>query len=127
MRVKAMLSWLGRTNAMEVGLRHWWMQRLTAAGLIPLTIWFTLSILRSRSARFGDVISWLHDPFVAAGLLVYFATLLYHSALGMQSIIEDYVGNYALKRFSMRFVGLSHLLAGLAAAAGLIKIVVVGA
>lgn len=112
---------------MDVGLRHWWLQRLTAIGLVPLTIWFIFSLVYRRSVGFDTVTDWLHEPLVAAGVFVYSVTLLYHSALGMQSIIEDYVGDEALKRVGMRFVRLTHLLAGLAAAAGLVKIVLVGA
>lgn len=127
MRLKVMLGWWWHINSMDAGLRHWWLQRLTAVGLIPLTIWFTFSIVCSRPISYAAVVTWLHHPYVAAGLFVYIATLLYHSALGMQSIIEDYVGGDAVKRIAMRLVGLSHLLAGVAAASGLIKIVIVGA
>lgn len=112
---------------MDQGLRHWSLQRLTAIGLVPLTIWFVFSLAGRRSLGFDVVTTWLHEPLVAAGLLVYCITLLYHSTLGLQSIIEDYVGDGPLKRIGMRFVVLAHLLAGLAAAAGLIRIVMVSA
>ena len=35
---------LGRGSAKE-GVHHWWVQRLTAIALVPLTIWFVVSLL----------------------------------------------------------------------------------
>ena len=32
-------------GAAKSGTNHWWMQRLTAIGLIPLSIWFIIEIL----------------------------------------------------------------------------------
>ncbi|MES1263814.1 MAG: succinate dehydrogenase, hydrophobic membrane anchor protein, partial [Peristeroidobacter soli] len=37
---------LGRGSAGE-GVGHWWIQRVTAMALIPLTIWFVFSLLGS--------------------------------------------------------------------------------
>ena len=40
---------LGRGSAGE-GVGHWWMQRVTAVALLPLTAWFVISLLRSVAA-----------------------------------------------------------------------------
>ena len=34
---------LGRGSARQ-GVSHWWVQRLTAIALIPLTLWFALRV-----------------------------------------------------------------------------------
>ena len=36
------------------GVGHWWMQRVTALALIPLTLWFAASLIaRARSEQHG--------------------------------------------------------------------------
>ena len=39
---------LGRVlglGAAKDGVQHWWMQRLTSVALVPLSIWFVVSLL----------------------------------------------------------------------------------
>jgi succinate dehydrogenase / fumarate reductase, membrane anchor subunit len=80
----------GKGSAGE-GVHHWWMQRVTAVALVPLTVWFVISLLGLPLQSYDAMRGWLGQPWVAvlATLLVF--TLAFHSKLGMQVIIEDYV------------------------------------
>jgi succinate dehydrogenase / fumarate reductase membrane anchor subunit len=73
------------------GTRHWWLQRFTSVVLVPLVLWFVISMLSVSRADYETFQHWLSNP-VRAGLTV---TLLlaafYHASLGMQTIYEDYV------------------------------------
>jgi succinate dehydrogenase / fumarate reductase, membrane anchor subunit len=73
------------------GVGHWWMQRLSAVALVPLSLWFVYSVVRFQLADYPTLLTWLHAPYVAIVLAMYFAALFYHSALGIQVVIEDYV------------------------------------
>lgn len=73
------------------GVGHWTMQRLSALALIPLSFWFVYSVVRFQLADYPVLVSWLHAPYVAVVLAMYFAVLFYHSSLGIQVVIEDYV------------------------------------
>ena len=73
---------------------HWWMQRLTAAALVPLAVWFVFSVAMLGSASYEAVVSWLKAPPVTAFLAVFIAVTFYHTKLGIQVIIEDYVGGW---------------------------------
>ena|SRR3990172_3812537 len=73
------------------GVRHWWVQRLTAVALVPLGIWFAVSALRLAHLPLDAVRAWLMtgaNLFLMALLVV---TLFWHMQLGLQMVIEDYV------------------------------------
>ena len=73
------------------GTRHWWMQRISAIALIPLTVWLTGSLVAIGAADHAQTVHWIRSPTVSIALLLTIAALFYHAQLGMQVIIEDYV------------------------------------
>ena len=63
---------LGRVRglgAAKDGTHHWWVQRLTSIALVPLTLWFVISVVRLVGADHGAVAGWIASP-VPAVLLV---------------------------------------------------------
>jgi succinate dehydrogenase / fumarate reductase membrane anchor subunit len=87
---------LGRGAAGE-GVGHWWAQRVTAIALLPLTLWFAWSLLGLQLQSYDEVRGWLGQPWVAVGTILLVATLAWHSRLGVQVVIEDYVHGKAAK------------------------------
>lgn len=81
---------LGRGSAGE-GVGHWWVQRVTAVALLPLTVWFAWSILGLQLQSYDEVRGWLGQPWVAVLAILLVITLAWHSKLGVQVVIEDYV------------------------------------
>jgi succinate dehydrogenase / fumarate reductase membrane anchor subunit len=81
---------LGRGAAGE-GVGHWWIQRVTAVALVPLTLWFAWSLLGLQLQSYDAVRGWLGLPWVAVLTILLVITLAWHSKLGMQVVIEDYV------------------------------------
>lgn len=81
---------LGRGSAGE-GVGHWWVQRVTAVALLPLTAWFAWSLLGLRLQSYDEVRGWLGQPWVAVPSILLVVTLAWHSKLGIQVVIEDYV------------------------------------
>jgi len=89
------------------GTGHFFAQRLTALALIPLTIWFCLSIAALPEATYATVVAWLQSPFnsVMLGLSIFAG--FYHLQLGLQVILEDYVSNKDIRLFSIIAVKLA--------------------
>lgn len=94
--------WLG--SAKE-GVSDWWRERVTAVALIPLTLWLVGSIIAHSSSDYAVFVTWLKAPSVTLMMILLLAALFYHTALGLQVVIEDYVHS-ALKipaLLTMRF------------------------
>ena len=91
---------LGRVRGLgsaKEGVQHWWSQRVTALALVPLVLWFIVSLLSLRHAEYAVVVGWVGHPFNSALLILLIISLFYHAILGLQVVIEDYVHTEALK------------------------------
>ncbi len=122
MSLRTPLSQARGLGSAKDGVNHWWMQRLTAIALIPLSLWFVFSIARYHLVNYPTMILWLHNPYVAIALVLYFTALFYHSALGVQVVIEDYVANEPLKIGSIVLMKLAHFVFGAASIFAVLKI-----
>jgi succinate dehydrogenase / fumarate reductase, membrane anchor subunit len=87
---------LGRGAAGE-GVGHWWVQRVTSVALVPLTIWFAWSLLGLELQSYDAVRGWLGQPWVAVLTILLAITLAWHSKLGVQVVLEDYVHSKGAK------------------------------
>jgi succinate dehydrogenase / fumarate reductase, membrane anchor subunit len=83
------------------GVGHWWLQRLTALALIPLSLWFVYSLVRFPLTDYETMVAWVKAPLVAVALVLFFAAAFLHAALGVQVVIEDYVGGEGKKLLSI--------------------------
>ena len=95
-----MRSPLGRAiglGSAKEGVDHWWLQRLTAIALVPLTLWFVAAVIGLAGADLETLIDWVSEPVSAVLLILLLIATFYHSALGLQVVIEDYVGNEAAR------------------------------
>jgi len=73
------------------GLGHWWKQRLTSIALVPLVIWFVVSMIGLAGQDRAHVLDWLHSPLHSLVFSLFLIVSLYHANLGLQKIYEDYV------------------------------------
>jgi succinate dehydrogenase / fumarate reductase membrane anchor subunit len=102
---------LGLGSAKD-GTAHWWAQRVTAVALIPLTLWFMISLLALPALDYATVRAWLsvHFSGFLAALLV--AVLTHHSYLGTSVVVEDYVHSAGTKLVSLLLLRFVHVLVG---------------
>lgn len=85
---------LGRARGLgsaKEGVSHWWMQRVSAIALVPLTIWFVISCITLVGADYTAFQAWLSNFGNSLLVILTVAVLFYHATLGMQVVIEDYV------------------------------------
>lgn len=73
------------------GVEHWWRQRVTAIALAPLTVWFAASLMAHAGNDYATFIAWLRTPIATILIPLLLIGLFYHTALGLQVVIEDYV------------------------------------
>ena len=73
------------------GVEHWWLQRVTAIALVPLTVWFAASLIAHAGNNYATFTAWLRTPIATVLTTLLLIALFYHAALGLQVVIEDYV------------------------------------
>jgi succinate dehydrogenase / fumarate reductase, membrane anchor subunit len=100
---------LGRARGLgssRSGSDHYWAQRVTALALVPLVLWFVISLITVTGGDLGAVKAWLARPFNATLLLLTLLTGIWHGMLGLQVILEDYVHSALTKHFLLIFIRL---------------------
>lgn len=90
----ALRTALGRARGLgsaKDGFHHWWIERLSAITLVPLTLWFVISVISIAGADYHTFSAWLAKPWNAALMIMFTCAAFLHGKMGMEVIIEDYV------------------------------------
>ena len=122
---KGMRTDLGRVRGLgtaKEGVHHWWMQRLTAIALIPLTLWFIISIATLNNASHTETVNWLSIPLVSIFMILLVSATLYHALLGVQVVVEDYIHQEGFKFLLLIGLKFIFLVLGVVAIFSLLKI-----
>jgi succinate dehydrogenase membrane anchor subunit len=115
---------LGRvlgTGSAKEGVHHWWLQRLTSIALIPLTIWFVVSLLSLPSFEHVTVITWMAHSWTALFLILFILVATWHSQLGVRVVVEDYVHGGA-KTLTLVLITFIHALVAAAGVFAVLKV-----
>jgi succinate dehydrogenase / fumarate reductase membrane anchor subunit len=118
---------LGRVRGLgsaKSGVHHWWLQRVTSISLLPLTLWFVLSVATLAGAGHADTVTWIARPWNAVLLLVTVGVTFHHTASGLQVIIEDYANQEWVKMGLILAVKGACLVLALASALAVLRIAV---
>lgn len=101
---------------------HWWLQRVTAVALLPLGLWFAYALLTLPGFDYASVAAWVQQPVTSILLILLVVAVGYHSALGVQVVIEDYVTGKGLRAATLMASTLAHVALGVAAVFAVLKI-----
>jgi len=74
------------------GSGHWYAQRVSAVALLLLGLWLLYSLATLGGSSHVAVIAWLGSPVAAAFAVLLVVVAAWHAVLGLQVVIEDYVG-----------------------------------
>ena len=80
---------MGLGSAKE-GVEIWWMERVSAVALVPLTLWFVASIIAHTGSDYAAFIAWMKTQLASILMILLLIAIFYHTALGLQVVIEDY-------------------------------------
>ncbi|HKK29789.1 MAG TPA: succinate dehydrogenase, hydrophobic membrane anchor protein [Alphaproteobacteria bacterium] len=97
MSLRSSLAIARGLGSSKSGTEHWWAERLTAVALIPLTIWFVISLIAHLGAPYEEVRAWIGSPVTAVLMISLIVATFHHAQLGLQVVIEDYVHNEPVK------------------------------
>ena len=112
---------IGLGSAKE-GAEHWWMQRLSAVALIPLGLWFSVALGAMDQLDYSSVVEFVRYPVNSILLVLALITLTYHSQLGVQVVVEDYVHSSSLKIITIVAVSFAHILVAVAGIFAILKV-----
>lgn len=118
MSLKSPLGRVLGLGAAGVGTEHWLGQRFSAVAMVPLTIWFAISLLALPALDFYTVNAWVAAPVHAVLLVLLIVALVYHSSLGTQVVVEDYLhapGPRATILILLRLIHVALAVAGIVA------------
>jgi succinate dehydrogenase / fumarate reductase membrane anchor subunit len=109
-------------GAAHNGTHHWWAERLTSIALLPLLLWFAVSLTSLATADHATATAWLRAPVNAILMLTLVATLFHHMHLGLQVVIEDYIHGNVRKFVMLIVVKFGTALLAIAAAFAVLKV-----
>ena len=114
-------------GAAKTGVHHWWVQRLTAVALVPLAIWFVVSLLSLPTLSYPVVSAWMGQAWTAVLLILFVLSAAWHSQLGVRVVVEDYVHGRGMRTVALALVTYLHVLAAAAGVFAVIKVALGGA
>lgn len=91
------------------GTDHWWGQRVSGIALVLLGLWFVAALVVMPSFEHGSVVEFIGRPLNSVLLSLLCLTAAYHSWLGVQVVIEDYVHAHGSKIVSLILSRFAHV------------------
>jgi succinate dehydrogenase / fumarate reductase membrane anchor subunit len=109
-------------GAARDGVRHWWLQRLTSIALVPLTIWFVVSLLALPALDYVTVTVWMSQTWTALLLVLFVLVATRHSQLGVRVVVEDYVHGAGARTLTLVILAFAHVLLAAAGVFAVLRI-----
>ena len=75
----------------EPGFGHWRWQRISAVATLGLMLYFTYLVASMGPLDYNAAMTFFAAPQHAVALAILVISGLFHAALGVQMIIEDYI------------------------------------
>ena len=104
------------------GTEHWWGQRVSGVALAILGLWFASALAMMSGFSHAEAVAFIGRPVNAVLLLLLSVTMAYHSYLGIQVVIEDYVHSHGLKTASLILSRFAHVFLAVAAIFAILRL-----
>lgn len=106
---------LGRARGLgsaHGGTHHWWVMRISSIAMLPLSLWLVISVFHVSGSGYQAAVDWVSSPLNLSLLILSLGVLFHHMMIGLQAIIDDYVGHKAAKYAGIIAVGFLSVLLG---------------
>jgi succinate dehydrogenase / fumarate reductase membrane anchor subunit len=110
----------------KTGTQHFIAQRVTAVALVPLVLWIIYFVLELLHADYAHARALVHQPLNAVLLTAFVIALFWHTQLGLQVVIEDYVHTRWLELSAQLAVKFLCVLGALASVLAVVRIALAG-
>ncbi len=122
-----MRSPLGRARGLGSaahGAGTWKLERVTSVILLPLSLWFVYVVLHLAHADQDTVRAFIGQPWNAVLFLLLLATMFPHIALGLRSIVEDYIRGDVAKFLLLTLINAGCVILALLGAISVLKLAI---
>ncbi|HVV26667.1 MAG TPA: succinate dehydrogenase, hydrophobic membrane anchor protein [Rhizomicrobium sp.] len=99
-------------GASHTGTGHFWRERVTAVALVPLSLWFLYVMLGLAGTSEVTALQFLAHPWNALLMGAFVVFSLYHAALGLQVVVDDYVHTAGARIFLLILIRFSLIAVG---------------
>lgn len=110
MSLRSPLSKVLGLGAAKQGAHHWWVQRVNSVALLLLAPWFLLSLISLGDISYASLVFWVASPMHSILLALFVATTAYHTQLGLQVVVEDYVNHKGTRTVLLMLINFALLL-----------------
>lgn len=104
------------------GTEHFMAQRISAIALVFLGCWFLYAMYTLDNYTYLAVMRFIAAPMNGVLLSLFSVTVAYHSYLGVQVVIEDYVHAHGLKLLSLIASRFAHVFLAIASVYAVLRI-----
>ena len=104
------------------GTSHWWGQRVSGGAMVVLGLWFAWSLATMSGFSHAEAVAFISQPLNVVLLLLLSVTMAYHSYLGVQVVIEDYIHSHGLRLAALILSRFAHVFLAVAAVFAILKL-----
>ena len=77
--------------------RKWIFQRVSALIVVPLIIWFLISLISLSTGDYNSVINFFSKPLFLFLIIILLVSGFFHAKIGLSEIFEDYIQDEKVK------------------------------
>ena len=77
--------------------RKWIFQRISALIIVPLIVWFLISLISLSTRDYNSVINFFSNPLFLLLTIILLITGFFHAKIGLNEIYEDYIQDEKIK------------------------------
>ena len=104
------------------GTDHWWMQRLSAIAMMILAPLMITLVIILIGEDYATAATKIGTPFWGGVAILFVCASFYHAHLGLQVVIEDYIGNHAARLVTLLVLRGALIVLGLIAALSALRL-----